>query len=308
MQDNQISQVFSEITDFIQRPNAFRSLLILLISIIIAYWISHFVAKLIIRIARVTANRSDIETDAAKKLALRRLETHLSVAIAMVRAVIVGIVAFYVWQAISPNASLSTAAVGASAFFIVIAGATLGILLRDITSGSAMIIERWFDVGDYIRVEPFWDVNGVVERMTLRSTRIRNLNGEVVWIHNQYIHGVKVTPGGLRTIAVDVFVKDEESGEDLIKKVTATIPVGPLTVTKAPKIVRKEKWGDKIWLFTVVATTPPGREWLMEDYFVDSLKSLDSKRPTKTVMVRKPIVRYADPAAEKSFKRAVRQS
>ena len=303
-----INKVFEDVGDFAQRPNAFRALLLLLLSMLIAYWFSHFLAKIIIRIARVTARRSDAETDEVKKLHLRRLETHLSVAIAMVRAFTVGIVAFYVWQIITPSANLSTAAVGASAFFIVIAGATLGMVLRDITAGSAMIIERWFDVGDFIRVEPFLDVNGVVERMTLRSTKIRSLNGEVNWMHNQYMQSVKVTPGGLRTIAIDVFAKDEDSGRNLSNKVVATIPVGPLTVTKAPKVITTKKWSEGIWLLTVIATTPPGREWLMESYFVDSLRSLDSKNPKKTVLVRQPIVRYADPAAERSFKRAVRHN
>lgn len=303
--DDPIQKILQEITTFVQQPNAFRSLLILLFSIIAAYLLSHFVAKVIIRVARFTAKKSDATTDEVKKLHLRRLETHLSVAIAVVRAAIVGIVAFYVWQVISPSANLSTAAIGASAFFIVIAGATVGMILRDITAGSVMILERWFDVGDFIRVEPFLDVNGVVERITLRSTKIRSLNGEVTWMHNQYMQSVKVTPGGLRTIAIDVFAKDGESGEDLINKVVSSIPVGPLTVAKAPKIIRKEKWGEDIWLLTVLAKTPPGREWLMEDYFVESLNSLNDKLPDDGVLVRKPLVRFADPAAERSFRRAV---
>lgn len=274
-------------------------------SIIAAYLFSHLVAKIIIRVAKFTATMSDAATTEAKKLHLRRLETHLSVAIAVVRAAIVGIVAFYVWQVISPGANLSTAAIGASAFFIVIAGATIGMVLRDITAGSVMIMERWFDVGDFIRVEPFLDVSGVVERITLRSTKIRSLNGEVNWMHNQYMQSVKVTPGGLRTIAIDVFAKDGQSGEDLIKKVVNSIPLGAMTVAKPPKIIRKEKWGDDMWLLTVIAKTPPGREWLMEDYFVDSLKTLNAKLPDDGVLMRKPIVRHADPAAERSFKRAV---
>ncbi len=272
----------------------------------LAYWFSHFVAKIIIRIAQFTARRSDAETNESKKLQLRRLETHLSVTIAVTRAFIVGTVAFYVWQVVSPAVSLSTAAIGASAFFIVVAGATLGMVLRDITAGSAMIIERWFDVGDFIRVEPFLDVNGVVERITLRSTKIRSLNGEVMWMHNQYMQSVKVTPGGLRTIAIDIFVNDEAKGNDLIQKVASTIPVGPLTVTEAPALASTVQWSEDLWLLTVVAKTPPGREWLMEDYFVETLNDIASRQGKQRVLVRKPIVRYADPAAERSFKRAVR--
>jgi hypothetical protein len=306
MNDGAINSVLHEINTFFGMPNAFRSILILFISIVVAYWLSHFVALFIVRIAKSIAFRSDSTTDDTKRLKLRRIETHLSVAVAVVRALIVGIVAFYVWQVVSPAASFTTAAIGASAFFIVIASATLGMVLRDITAGATMIIERWFDVGDFIRIEPFWDVSGVVERITLRSTKLRNLNGEVIWIHNQHMHGAKVTPRGLRTIAVDVFMNNEKVGTSLIEKVIATIPLGPLTVTESIKITRKERWGDYLWLFTIVGQTPPGREWLMEDYFVESLKEIDAKRRGTNTLVRKPLVRFADPVAERSYRRAVR--
>ncbi|MEO7364554.1 MAG: mechanosensitive ion channel family protein [Candidatus Saccharimonadales bacterium] len=305
MTSSDSNRYLRDISEFINQPNALRSLLILLFSMLLAYYFSHFIAKVIIKVARLTAVKSDVEADEVKRLKLRRLETHLSVAIALVRVVIVGVVAFYVWQLVSPAANISTATIGASAFFVVIAGATLGMVLRDITAGSAMIIERWFDVGDFIRVEPFDNISGVVERITLRSTKIRSLNGEIVWLHNQYMQGVRVTPDGIRTISIDVFVNDPKAGEQLIKGVVKTIPVGVMTVTNAPKITRKEQWGTNLWLISVIAQTPPGREWLMEDYFVESLKQLDASS-SKKLIVRKPLVRFADPAAERSFKRAVR--
>ena len=305
--DNTLSQITTEISDFLASPNAFRSVLILIFAMFVAYWLSSFVARLVIITAKRTAIRSDAATDAEKRLQLRRLETYLTVSTALVRALIVGTVAFYMWQYLSESASLSTAAIGASAFFIVLGAGTLGLVLRDITAGSTMIIERWFNVGDFIRVEPFLDVHGVVERMTLRSTKLRSLNGEVVWMHNQYMQAVKVTPHGLRTIAVDVFVNNPRVGKSIIEKAIATIPISTMTVTEAPEIERSEQWGDYIWLYTIIGKTPPGREWIMENYFVESLKELDEKRRGKQTFVRPPLVRYADPAAERSFKRAVKK-
>lgn len=296
----------NEIVSFFTQPNAFRSVFILLITLFIAYWFSKFIALIIIRIAQFVAVSSDTTDDAERQIRLRRVETYLSVAIALVRSWIVGAVAFYVWKLLSPSATGSTAAIGASAFFIVLAGGTIGMILRDITAGAAMIVEHWFHVGDFIRVEPFIDVTGVVERMTLRSTKLRNLNGEIVWLHNQHIHGVKVTPRGVRTIAVDIFANNQKVGHNLIEKAIETVPVGTMKVIKKPKITRSEQWGDKLFWFTVVAEMPPGREWLMENYFIDSLQELDSRRRGPKTFVRPPIARYADADAERSFKRAVR--
>ena len=304
---NDTLQVISEeLNGFFLQPNALRSVFILILTLIVAYWFSNIVARLIVRIAQFVAVSSDSTNDTERQIRLRRVETYLSVAIAAVRALIVGLVAFFVWKVLSPSASVSTAAIGASAFFIVLAGGTIGMLLRDITAGSAMIIERWFHVGDYIRVEPFMDVSGVVERMTLRSTKLRSLNGEVIWMHNQHIQAVKVTPRGVRTIAVDIFANNEKVGRSLIEKAIETVPVGTMKVVKKPTINKAEQWGEKLFWFTVVGQMPPGREWLMENYFIDSLKELDDRRRGPRTFVRPPIARYADGDAERSFKRAVR--
>ncbi|MFZ2494779.1 MAG: mechanosensitive ion channel family protein [Candidatus Saccharimonadales bacterium] len=304
---NDIAIVFlNEIKDFLSTPNSMRSLLILLLSILVAYWLSKYISRGIIRLAQFIAVRSDTTTDEDKRVLLRRVETYLSIGIAIVRALIVGIVAFYTWQLLSPGVNLSAATIGASAFFVVIAGATVGMILRDLTAGATMIAERWFHVGDFIRVEPFTDVGGVVERMTLRSTKLRSLNGEVIWLHNQHIQGVKVTPRGLRRLAIDIFANNEKVGRNLIEKVIAAMPVGTLKLATKPEIVACEKWGEKLWHFVVIGETTPGREWLMDTYFLSSLEEVDARRKGPTTFVRKPIARYSDERAERSFRRAVR--
>lgn len=274
-----------------------------------AYWLSRFLAKGIVRVAQLIAVRSDNASDEVKAIQLRRVETYLSITIAVIRVFVVVIVSFIAWRVVSPSSDTrvagSAAAIGASAVFIVLAGATIGMILRDITAGATMIVEKWFLVGDYIRVEPFLDVGGVVERMTLRSTRLRSLNGEVIWLHNQHIQGVRVTPHGVRTIAVDILVNDEIRGRKLIEKVIDMIPTGTMTVARKLKIVRSAQWGEGLWIYTVRGQTPPGREWLIEKFFVDALSAADEKSKTK-VVAYDPIVRYEDPAAERSFKRAVR--
>ncbi len=298
--------IITEIRDFLATPNSMRSLLILMISIIVAYWLSKYISRGIIHLAQFIAVRSDNTADDDKRIMLRRVETYLSIGIAVVRALIIGIVAFYTWQLLSPGANLSAATIGASAFFVVIAGATIGMILRDLTAGATMIAERWFHVGDFIRVEPFTDVGGVVERMTLRSTKLRSLNGEVIWLHNQHIQGVKVTPRGLRRLAIDIFANNEKVGRNLIEKVIAAMPVGTLKLATKPEIVACEKWGEKLWHFVVIGETTPGREWLMDTYFLSSLEEVDARRKGPTTFVRKPIARYSDERAERSFRRAVR--
>lgn len=301
-----------EIIRFFASPNPFRSILILVALIIIAYWLSRFLAKFIIIFAQHIAVRSDNEPNALKVVRLRQVETYLGVTVAIVRVAFVVIVAYIAWRILSPEGSKQiggsgAAAIGASAVFIVIAGQTLGPLLRDLTAGGIIIAERWFTVGDYVKIEPFWDVTGVVERLTLRSTKIRSLSGEVIWIHNQKIDAVHVTPQGTRTIAVDVLVNDKEVGEKMVKATIARLPTGTMLIAEKLKVVESVKWADDLWMITVQGKTIPGREWLIENYFVKALSTQNSKILKKNrPMVGDPIVRYADPVTERRFRRAVR--
>jgi moderate conductance mechanosensitive channel len=307
-----IENVNREVSDFLARPNDYRAVLVLIFSIAFSYWVSHFLAKGIIYIAQRVAVRSDTETREDRIVVLRQVETYLSVAVAVVRAAVVAIVAYVTWRILTPQGSdnlggSGAAAIGASAFFIVFAGATLGILLRDITAGATMIIEKWFTIGDFIKVEPFIDVSGVVERMTLRATKLRSLSGEIVWIHNQQIQAVHVSPRGVRTMAVDIFVHDVEAAEKAIKKVANAVPTGATMLARPLKVNAAEQWGEDLWRIVVTGETTPGRDWLIEQFFVNAIKALDEgKKKSEKLLVYEPIARFADPVADKRFKRAVR--
>lgn len=308
-----LRNVTLELQEFLTQPNAYRSILILIASMLITYWLSQFLARGIIRVAQAVAVRSDNEADDARLVKLRQVETYLSVIVAIVRVVAVAVVGYVAWMVITPASAEGAisrsgiAAIGAGTIFIVVAGQTLGVLLRDITAGSVMIIERWFNVGDFIKIEPFIDVSGVVERLTLRSTRIRSLSGEIIWIHNQQIQGVHITPRGVRTMAVDIFVRDRVEGERVIEKVIGTIPTGTLMMARPLRIKYAERWDDELWRITAVGETAPGREWLVEKYFVDALKAVDEgKERSERIFIHEPIARYADSVADTRFKRAVR--
>lgn len=299
---------WQEIELFLTQPNAFRSVLILLFSVVLAYFVSKYLARAIIKLAQIVSVHSDAESNEDKHVRLRQIETYLSVAVAGVRAVVVAVVAYTTWRILSPVSSSGIAAIGASAIFIVFAGQSLGMILRDLTAGGAMIIEQWFNVGDYVKIEPFIDVAGVVERFTLRATKIRSLNGEVLWIHNQQIQAVHVTPGGVRTMAVDVFVRDRVLGETTLQELINAVPAGPTMLTAPMRIKSIERWSDDLWRITVLGQTAPGREWLIEKFFVNAIKEVDEgvKAKSKRVFIYEPIARFADPVADMRFKRAVR--
>lgn len=303
-----LTGVYNEISEFFTQKNAFSMVLLFILVITVAYFLSRYVARGIIWTAQRVASQSDQTSNEQKMIKLRQMETYLSILVAAIRAVIVAVTAYITWRIMSPMSSPSgIAAIGASALFVVFAGQTLGMLLRDITAGAMMITEQWFAVGDYIRIEPFTDLSGVVERFNLRSTKLRNINGEVVWVNNQHIQAVHVTPRGVRTLAVDVFSQDEARATMELKKIINTIPTGTMLLARPLKITRIEKWNEDMVRFTVVGQTAPGREWLIENFLTDMIRDVDAdnKRGGR-LFIHKPIVRFADDTATKKFQRAVR--
>ena len=304
---------FNDAQKLIGEPTMFRSVIILICSVLLAYWLSRFLAQAIIWTAGKVASRGDKEADDLKNLRYRQLETYLSIAVAMVRVVVTVVVGYVAWTLLSPvqsgnqTASNSLAAIGAGTVFILFAGQTIGVLLRDLTAGAVMITEGWFHVGDYVKVEPFGDVSGVVERFTLRSTRLRALNGEILWIHNQHIMAAHVAPYGVRTIAVEIFVKDKERGVSAVQKVVDALPTGKTMLAQPLVIEKVEPWVDDAWHLTVRGKTPPGREWLIDTYFFEAIKAIDDdKKPEECLLALPPMVHMADSTADKRFKRAVR--
>ncbi|MGH7196463.1 MAG: mechanosensitive ion channel family protein [Candidatus Saccharimonadales bacterium] len=282
----------------------FRLLFASGVALIAAFAINRTLTRFMPRLAEFLTNTAAGKTHGDALILVRRTETFLSVGAAITRVLVVILCLYIAWRLVNPTTA-PLAIIGASTLFIVISAGTIGPLLRDVTNGVLMIIGRWYNVGDHIVVDPFVELSGVVEQITLRSTKLRTLNGEVVWIHNQHMQAVRVTPRGVRTISIDTFVEDLELGRKLIEKVLKTMPTGPAMIATPLKIAEEEELGG-LWRITAVGQTAPGREWLIEDFAVKALKQADEELSKDEIITYGPIVRYTDPTAERQFERSMR--
>jgi small-conductance mechanosensitive channel len=279
-----------------------RLFLALLAALVIAYIINRLLGFILNWLANFVADYNETDTQAERLIHTKRAETLLSVAGALLKVIVVGLSLYFMWRLANPTTA-PLAILGAGTFFVILGAATIGPLLRDVTSGIVMIAEKWYNVGDHIVVDPFKNLSGIVERVNLRSTKIRSLKGEVIWVHNQHIQGVRVTPRGVRTMALDIFVKDLEKGRKLLEEVINTLPNGP-TMIASPLVIKQEEEHGGLWRITAVGQTTPGREWLIEKFAVEAIQEADSKNKNKLI-IHEPIVRYTDALAEQRFKHSM---
>jgi moderate conductance mechanosensitive channel len=191
-----------------------------------------------------------------------------------------------------------TALAGAS-FVLILAGFAIQRVLTDIIAGFAMFVEGWYSVGDTI-VVPALELQGVVEDVSLRRTKLRTLDGEIIHVHNSQIPAVRVLPSGAKELAVEVFVTDRQAAEELVLNVVSLLPEGPTTFVRRPWIEQIDSLSETLHRIRVRATVVPGREWLVEGYFADLLR----ERASDGLVAHGPVALSVDESAARSYSRA----
>lgn len=99
------------------------------------------------------------------------------------------------------------ATLGGSAFLGVIVAFAAQRFLLDIVAGGLIAFERWYGVGDFLTVEPS-KASGLVEVFGLRTTVIRQLNGDLVYVPNSQIIAAFRSPRGYRRYSVEIHTTD----------------------------------------------------------------------------------------------------
>jgi moderate conductance mechanosensitive channel len=237
-------------------------------------------------------------TQAGKMTRLKRRETQVSI----IRAGI-SYVAFAAAAVLSVGQLLGgvdrlTALAGAS-FLLILVGFAIQRVLMDIIAGLVMFVERWYSVGDTIQI-PMHELQGIVEDVSLRHTRLRTLEGEVIHIHNSQIPSVRVLPSGAKELQLEVFVTDRERGVQMVESVAAILPEGPTTFIRRPRIDRLDQLGESLVRISARAAVAPGREWLLDGFFADLIRD----RAGEGLIAHGPVTLSVDESAARSYSRA----
>ena len=190
-------------------------------------------------------------------------------------------------------------AVAGASFFLIIVGFSAQRVLVDIIAGFNMFAERWYSVGDTIAI-PMMEVQGVVEDVSLRRTKLRSLDGEVINIHNSQIAAVRVLPGGVKEFDVELVASNREAAELLVQDVARILPEGPTTFAQRPAVHEIDELAPGLVRLRMRAAVAPGREWLVNGFYTDLLK----ERADKHLIVHGPVVLTVDEGATRSFARA----
>lgn len=137
-------------------------------------------------------------------------------------------------------------------------------LIKDVISGIFIVLEDQFSVGDLVTIE---SMNGTVEEMELRVTKLRNYNGDLYIIPNGEIKKVTNHTRGNKAVIVDIPVA---YSSDLTKAIELANGVCELvvkefdTIVEQPKVLGITEMGKDSLNLRIMAKTLPNQHWEVE--------------------------------------------
>src|ERR1051326_8488962 len=165
-----------------------------------------------LRVIDSTLNRLRLMMPAPDSLGVARVEQRTETLRHIIRSVSKAIVILVIALTVSSELGFSIAPVLASAG---IAGLAVGFgaqsLVKDVISGFFILFEDQFGIGDQIKIGDF---SGVVERMSLRATVLRNLEGQVYIVPNGNIQTVTVMTKGWARAVLDIRSEERRVGKE----------------------------------------------------------------------------------------------
>ena len=158
------------------------------------------------RIIHRLASRSTRKTNK-----IRKTETMRSILISLLRYLVSVIVVVSILTVFGVNVKsiLAMASIGG-----IIVGFAMQTIIKDILYGTLILAEGSIGVGDFVRIN---DMDGVIDSVSLRTTLIRNFNGNVYTIPNGEIRTITNMSINLKRAIVDIRCPYEENRNRLLE-------------------------------------------------------------------------------------------
>jgi small conductance mechanosensitive channel len=226
-------------------------------------------AYIVLKLIDSALNRLRLMIPPADVIGIARVEQRTATLRDIVHSVSKGILIVVVVLEVGWQLGFSITPILASAGIVGLAvGFGAQSLVKDVISGFFILFEDQFGVGDVIKIGDF---SGVVERMTLRATVLRNLEGYVHVVPNGNIQNVTVMTKEWARAVLDVSVRYEEELArvfDALQRVGSRLAQDwPDRVLDQPTVLGVEKLDDTGVTIRSIVKTPPFkhadvlREW-----------------------------------------------
>ncbi|MBG9816874.1 mechanosensitive ion channel family protein [Bacillus safensis] len=155
-------------------------------------------------------------------------------------------------------------------------------LVSDIVTGFFILLEKQFDVGEYITVAGF---DGIVEQIGLRTTQLRSFDGTLHFIPNRSILNVSNHSRGTMQALVDIELSPDENVDQMITALQAAcdeVREETPQIIEGPQVVGVEAFGSSSLVLRIIAKTETMEQWRVERILRKKMKEvLDIEKEQK---------------------------
>ncbi len=151
-----------------------------------------------------------------------------------------------------------------------VAGVAIGFgaqqIIRDLLAGFFIVLEDQYGVGDIVDLGP---AIGEVERITLRFTRLRDLEGRAWYIPNGEITRVgnysKLWSRAVLDVGIAYENDIERAGQAMVAAANAVREAADeeATIIEEPKLLGVEEFGPSSVVLRMLVKTEPGEQWVV---------------------------------------------
>ncbi len=260
-----VKELFDGTISYLNSPQFFANIIATVIVISLSIIFYRVTIRLLPRILHWSRPDDEASLDAAALARIKRQDTAVTLIRNTLRYVVFSIVALFIFSIFV--GTVIPAAAGVSIIAAVV-GFGAQSFLRDIIAGFFILFENQYSVGDFIAVEPT-KASGMVEEFGLRTTTIRSLSGEVIYIPNGSLIGVTNYVSGQQRFTIEVQLKDEEA----TKRVLEEIKEGHELYLIPPRLIDRDETPEGGPRLRLLAVVLPSTAWLVEENLVERIKA-----------------------------------
>lgn len=242
-----------------------------IVVILIGAWLIRvFAERFLNQLLRITLREDLYATKSDRE---KRLKTLSSLSSTFIRVVIYLVAAIMIIAEMGINTGPLLASAG-------VLGVALGFgaqsLIKDFVSGIFIITENQYRVGDVVKLG---DVTGVVEGITIRTTIVRDLHGDLHHIPNGTITLTTNKTMGFGRINEDITVAFDTDLEQLahvidhVGEELAAMPEFEHKIKDPPKLASVRGFSKDGLVVKILGKTAPSSEWQVRSEMYKKLKA-----------------------------------
>ncbi|MCT8139106.1 mechanosensitive ion channel family protein [Anaerobacillus sp. CMMVII] len=145
-------------------------------------------------------------------------------------------------------------------------------LVSDVVTGFFILLEKQIEVDDYVTMA---GLDGIVEEVGLRTTRLRGFDGTLHFIPNREIKNVSNHSRGNMRALVDISIAYDENIDQAIMVLQAacdSIAQQEPAIKEGPNVVGVQSLGDSDVVIRIIAKTENMVQWEIERKLRKALK------------------------------------